>query len=163
LIGLVGAALLIPLLGCATEDVGVSTTYDPLTRFPTEATYAWDEAANLRPEDPQLAGSDFDALFHEVVDQELGARGYRVTSSGSPDYRLSYELRIHTWTGPERSAAVGSLSLLLTDRRSRHRVWTGFARADVLVGLTPEERKERLRLALSRMLEHFPPAQRGEE
>jgi hypothetical protein len=44
---------------------------------------------------------------------------------------------------------------------SRRRVWSGFGRAEIHVGLTPEERRERLRRALARMLEDFPPAQRG--
>jgi hypothetical protein len=147
--------------GCAS-DVGVSTTYDPLTRFPATATYVWDDAARLLPDDPRIDWPATDALIKEVADREFAARGYRAVASSGADYRLSYQYAVHTWTGPDASRAVGSLSLQLVESASRRRVWTGFGRAEVHVGLTPEERRARLQGAFARMLEGFPPSQRGD-
>jgi hypothetical protein len=150
------------LAGCASDDVGVSTTFDPLTRFPAAATYAWDDAARLLPDDPRVDGPALDALVKEVADQEFGARGYRAVASGPSDFLLSYQYAVHTWTSADASKAIGSLSLQLVESASHRRVWSGFGRAELHVGLTPEERRERLRSALARMLEDFPPSQRGD-
>ena len=150
------------LAGCASDDVGVSTTFDPLTRFPAAATYVWDDTARLLPDDPRVDGAAVDALVKEVADQEFGARGYRVVASGPSDFLLSYQYAVHTWTSPDVSKAIGSLSLQLVESGSQRRVWSGFGRAELHVGLTPEERRERLRAGLARMLAGFPPSQRGE-
>ena len=50
------------LAGCASDDVGVSTTFDPLSRFPATATYAWDDAARILPENSRVDGPGVDAL-----------------------------------------------------------------------------------------------------
>jgi hypothetical protein len=156
------AALGLGLAGCASDDVGVSTTFDPLTRFPATATYVWDDAARLLPDDPRVDGPAVDALVKEVANQEFAARGYRAVDSGPSDFLLSYQYAVHTWTSPDASKAIGSLSLQLVESGSHRRVWSGFGRAELHVGLTPEERRQRLHVALARMLEDFPPAQRGD-
>ena len=156
------AAFCVQLAGCASDEIGVSTTFDPLTRFPATATYAWDGAACLLPEDPRIDGPAVDALIREVANEEFAARGYRAVASGTSNYLLSYQYAIHTWTGPDASKAIGSLSLQLVESASRRRVWSGFGRAEIHVGLTQEERRNRLRAAFARMLEKFPPSQRGD-
>jgi hypothetical protein len=149
------------LAGCASDGVEVSTTYDPLASFPAEASYTWDDRANKLPPNPRIEALDLDPLIKEAAAEELALRGYRAATSGSPDYLLSYELVVHSWIGADNSLSVGSLSMLLVEANSGRRVWLGFARAEVHVGLTPAERKERLRGAFARMLAKFPPAQRG--
>ena len=151
------------LAGCASDDVGVSTTFDPLTRFPATATYTWDDAARLLPEDPRVDGPAVDALIKEVANEEFAAHGYRLAASGASNYLLSYQYAVHTWIGPDASKAIGSLSLQLVESASSRRVWTGFGRAEIHVGLTPEERRRRLHDAFARMLKDFPPSQRGAE
>lgn len=155
-------ALGVQLAACASDDVGVSTTFDPLTRFPATATYVWDDAARLLPDDPRVDATATDALIKEVADQEFAARGYRAVASTASNYLLSYQYAVHTWTGPDSSKAIGSLSLQLVESASRRRVWSGFGRAEIHVGLTPEERRKRLHEAFARMLEKFPPSQRGD-
>ena len=157
---LAAAALL--LAACASDDFGVSTTYDPLSPFPRQATYAWDERANSLPEDPRLEALDLDTLLREAADREFAGRGWRVTT-GASDYRLSYQLRVHTWIGANNSVSQASLSLNLVETKAKRRVWTGFARANVHVGLERNERFERIRMVLERMLEDFPPAERGDD
>jgi hypothetical protein len=68
---------------------------------------------------------------------------------------------VHTWHGPDNSTSLGSLSLWLSDAAKR-RVWMGYARAEIHVGLSREERLARIREAMARMLKDFPPKQRGE-
>jgi hypothetical protein len=155
-------ALPIALAGCASDDIAVSTTFDPLVRFPATATYAWDDAARSLPEDPRIDARSFDTLVKQAADQEFAARGYRAVASGPANFRLSYQFVVHTWIGADNSRAVGSLSLLLAESRSRRRVWLGFGKAEIHVGLSEAERRERLRDAFARMLKDFPPSQRGD-
>jgi len=156
------AAALLSLLACASDDIPVSTTYDPLARFPARATFVWDAAANSLPDNPAIDRASTDALLRDVANEAFAARGYRVTT-GTADYRLSYQYVVQTFTSVDDTHAMGSISLLLVEKRSGRRVWTGFGQAEVYVGLAPEERRARLREALDRMLVNFPPSQRPEE
>jgi Domain of unknown function (DUF4136) len=154
-----GCALAAMLVACA--DIPVSTTVDPLASFPRQATYVWDEAAIRLPTDPRIRQLDPDSLIREAANAEFAARGYRVSAGGPATYRLAYDFQVHTWHGPDNSSSVGSLSLWLSDAEKR-RVWMGYARAEIHVGLSREERLARLREAIADMLDHFPPKQRGE-
>ena len=150
------------LAACAGDVIPVSSSYDPLERFPAQATLAWDDAANVLPSDPAIDRAGTDAMFRELAEEGFAAHGYRVVPGGTPNYRLSYQYAIHTYIGADVSRAYGSLSLLLTDAATGRRVWIGFGRAQIHVGLTLDERKARLRKALAEMLEKFPPSQRSE-
>ena len=157
------AVAVLALLACASNDaIPVSTNYDPLVRFPAEATYVWDDAANLLPEDPGFDRAGTDALLHDVANEAFAARGYRV-AAGAADYKLSYQYRVHTYIGPDVSRAFGSVSVMLVESASNQRVWMGFGRAEIHMGLTPEERRARLADAMARMLEKFPPSERPEK
>lgn len=159
---LAATALALGLLACASKDaIPVSSTHDPLARFPAQATYSWDDAATSLPDDPQIDRAQTDALFKEVANEAFAARGYRVAPAPA-DYQLSYHYVVNTRIGADVSKAVGSVSLLLVESATGRRVWLGFGRAEVYVGLTREERKARLRDALDRMLKDFPPTQRPE-
>ena len=157
---LISSALL-ALLACASDDaIPVSSNYDPLERFPAQATFVWDAAACSLPDSPAIDPKTTDALLKDVANQAFGARGYRVVERGPANYRLSYQYAIHSFKGVEVSKAVGTVSLLLLENSSGRRVWMGFGQAEVHVGLSPEERRIRLSDALNRMLEKFPPSQR---
>jgi uncharacterized protein DUF4136 len=148
------------LVACAS-DIETSTTVDPLASFPAQATYVWDEAAIKLPTDPRIRQLDPDSLIREAANAEFAARGYRLSNGGAAQYRLAYDFAVHTWQGPDDSSSVGSLSLWLSDAAQR-RVWMGYARAELHVGLSHEERAARVRDAIARMLRDFPPKQRGE-
>ena len=150
------------LVGCASNPIDVSTTFDPLTPFPARAMYLWDEAANSLPDDPRINQMETDSLIRESANAEFAARGYQLSTTAAAHYKLSYDLTVHTWYGPNNSSSLGSLSLWLADAASRRRVWMGYVRAEMLVGLSHEERLARLRGAMARLLENFPPSQRGE-
>jgi hypothetical protein len=154
-------AALVGTWGCASnERIPVSTNYDPLVRFPTEARFVWDEAANSLPDDPAIDRASSDALLKEVVDAAFAAHGYQAVAGPPADFRLSYQYSVHTYYSSGVSRATGTVSLLMTDYASGRRVWMGFGRAEIYVGLSPEERKARLADAMNRMLEEFPPTSR---
>lgn len=156
---------LILAVGCAKPAFDVSAVFDPLATFPAEATVSWDDKANHPPDNPEVQAHDYDRLLKQISQEEFAKRGYNILAPGAAhaaDYLLSYELTIHRWISAEKTQATGTLSLSLVDTRTRNRVWLGYGRAQVLVGLSEEERSERLRIILVDMLKDFPPNQRGD-
>jgi len=147
------------LAGCASDGIETSTTFDPLHPFSAQATYVWDERGNRLPKDPRIQQLELGPLITEAANTEFSTRGYRPVE-GAANYKLSFDLAVHSWIGADNSRSIGSLSLILTEQASNHRVWLGYARADVHVGLSVEERRERMRRAVERMLAKFPPSQR---
>jgi hypothetical protein len=154
------ALALTPLFACASGPA-VSTAFDPLTRFPAEASFVWDVAANHVPDDPRIAALNFEPRLRKLTTDALAARGYREVESEPADYRASYQLSVHTWISTAHSTSVGSLSIVLVDSVSGRRVWTGFTHVEAQVGLPEEMRNERLRDILYRMFENFPPNSGG--
>jgi hypothetical protein len=149
-------------LGCASDGIDVSTTFDPLTRFPARATYVWDTAANQLPDDPRFNQMDTGAVIEEAANAEFAARGFELSTTGTSNYKLSYDLTVHTWYSANNSSSLGSLSFWLVESATKRRVWMGYVRAEIHVGLSREERVKRMRGALARLLENFPPSQRGD-
>ena len=147
------------LAGCASGGIETSTTFDPLHPFPAQATFLWDERANRLPKDPRIQQLDLGPLIQEAANAEFSARSWQPVD-GPANYRLSYDLAVHSWIGANNSRSIGSLSLILVEQATDHRVWLGYARADVHVGLSVEERRARMRQAVARMLAKFPPSQR---
>ncbi len=154
---------LVLAVGCAKPAFDVSAVFDPLATFPAEATVSWDDKANHPPDNPEVQAHDYDRLLKQISNEEFAKRGYTVVEPGAADYLLSYELTIHRWISAEKTRATGTLSLSLVDTKTGNRVWLGYGRAQVLVGLSEEERSKRLRLILVKMLKEFPPNQRGDE
>jgi len=151
--------LAIVLLGCASDGVETSTAFDPLTQFPTQATFLWDSSSNKLPADDRIAALDLGPVIEEAAEAEFGVRGYTLSTSESANYLLSYQVATHSWIGADNSRAVGSLSLLLVEAASGRRVWLGIGRAEMNVGLAKAERLAGMRAALAKMLKEFPPNQ----
>jgi hypothetical protein len=149
-------------IGCAKPDFDASAVFDPLAPFPTEATFSWNDSANHLPQNPELQSLGYARLIKQVSNEEFARRGYTNVATGSSDYLLSFELTVHRWISAEKTQATGTLSLSLVDTKTDNRVWLGYGRAHVLIGLSEKERVERLRLVLAEMLKAFPPNQRGE-
>lgn len=144
--------------GCASDRIPVSTAFDPLERFPREATFAWDREKISLPEDPQLSGLGLGQIIEEEAEGAFAARGYRRATSVDSDFLLSYHLRVDRFIAADSSSSTAGLSLLLTDSSGR-RVWTGWGRAFFSVGTEAELRRARVRQALDDMLVSFPPSQ----
>lgn len=149
------ATILALFLGCATDEPRVGTSHDPLYAFPAQATFAWAERGNVVPDDPRIEQLGLGPLIQRVAAEEFAARGYQL-ADGNPDYLMSYQVRID-WYKVKTSEMIGSVTLQLSERATRHRVWSGFGRSVVHPGLEPGVREQRLRKAIRQMLEDFPP------
>lgn len=158
---MLGGLLLVALAGC-TSDVSVGTAYDPLTVFPRQGTFAWDESSNVISE--RIAHLDMADLLPPAVEGALANRGWRKVARGEADVLVSYEVNVATWvqiavpgSDDEHSRALGSLSIVLRDPDDRQRLWVGFAEAEVTPSLSHEERRARIEAALELLFEEFPP------
>ena len=149
--------LLACVVGCASDGIEVSTTFDPLTQFPPQATFLWDDAANRLPTDERIAALDIEPRLKAASEAEFALKGYRLATSGDPDFLLSYQLVVHSWIGADNSRSTASLSLLLTEAASARRVWLGFGRTEIQMQLPQDQREERLRVAVTKILANFPP------
>jgi hypothetical protein len=147
------------LSGCASDGIETSVAFDPLTQFPTQATFLWDDASIKMPADDRITALDLPSVIKEAAEAEFAARGYTLSTTDSANYLMSFEVTSHTWIGADNSRAVGSLSLLLVEAATGRRVWLGIGRSEVGVGRTREERLAYMRTALAKMLKEFPPNQ----
>ena len=151
--------LAIVMIGCASDGIETSVAFDPLTQFPTQATFLWDPSSNKLPADDRIAVLDLGPVIEAAAEAEFAVRGYTLSTTDSANYLMSYQLASHSWIGADNSRAVASLSMLLVEASSGRRVWLGMGRAEMNVGLSNEARLAALRVAMAKMLKEFPPNQ----
>ena len=149
--------LAIVTIGCASDGIETSVAFDPLTQFPTQATFQWDPSSNKLPADDRIAALDLGPVIEEAAEAEFAVRGYTLSTTDSANYLMSYQLASHSWIGADNSRAVASLSMLLVEASSGRRVWLGIGRSEINVGRSRDERLASMRVALAEMLRDFPP------
>jgi hypothetical protein len=176
-----GRAVLVAalVLGCAA-DVQVRPGYDPDYDFERLRWYAW-----LPPEptgDPRIDDQRLEERVRNGVEDLLGKKGYARAADGQADFLLGYRAVLGTqrttrsgeafegiWTedhAPREAArsvdAVdfeGILVLRMFDGKTRELVWEASAETEINpkgAALDPT-REDKLRAALRKMLEGFPP------
>ena len=154
---------IVALAGCSSPVASTSTTVDPLAIFPREATWIWNEEGSRIPDEPRLAELHARRLLREEVERAFEEHGYRRIDGAQADYRLTYEIQLNTRIEADHSRSLVVLWLTLSEFESGRNVWAGAGQTKLHVGLTEEERRERLRAELEQMLEEFPPEQRGDD
>ncbi len=172
--GLAATAL---VSGCS--GISVSTDFDPKVDFSAFKTYGWHAAPAGAAPNPLV-----DARIRRAVDDALPARGYRAAASPAEAdflvaHRTAVQQRIEVspssaavgyrsgrWgaavgTGADvRTYDEGTLVLDFVDAKSKELVWRGTASGTVHGDLTPEEREARIREAVTKLLEKFPPGRK---
>ncbi|MCP5056059.1 MAG: DUF4136 domain-containing protein [bacterium] len=157
---LISTALL--FLGCASSDVGVSVTVDPLVRFPEQATFLLDRERSFVPNDPRLEALELDEVLEKTLTEAFKAHGYRLVSQPPVDYRMVYRSSVQEIIAADASRSIGSFWIDLFDAKTDRKVWTGAGHGPLYVGFSREEREANIREHLDRLLESFPPSQRPE-
>jgi hypothetical protein len=162
-------------VAAACSGISVNYDYDPQTDFSPLKSYAWHVAPAGTPA--------MDALTQQrivrAIDDALEFKGFRKAEAGAADFKVhamaSIQQRIQTqpvtvgvgygWRhghmsieGSEVSTYdEGTLILDVISSSTQTLVWRGTARAAVDRDRTPEEREGRIREAVFKILEGFPP------
>jgi Domain of unknown function (DUF4136) len=162
---------LLVLSGCSTMEVGAD--YDPSASFDGYKTYGWvaDPGSTI---DPALRNDLLDSRVRSAVEAGLQAEGLTHTAE-DPDLLVNYhgalqqklDLTTFTdyrgdghWRGSTTQARAydeGSLILDLIDSESNSLVWRGTARDEVNMLAKPQEREAKIKEAVTRLLELYPP------
>ena len=141
-------------------------------------------AVERRPTgDPRADNPLLDSRIQSAIAAELTRRGYAI--SPSPDFLVAYHVGVQDkidvqtvtepygyrypyrgrgWVYPGGTTrtyvnqyAQGTLMIDIVLPRERRLVWRGTAQARVHESRTPEQRTERVREAVAKILEQFPP------
>ncbi|HEX5135622.1 MAG TPA: DUF4136 domain-containing protein [Planctomycetota bacterium] len=155
----------------ACSSVSTNYDYDMSYDFSKLRTYRWADIPSKADADPlvvQRVGS--------AVEAELKAKGYAM-AEGTPDFLVANYVGKHTkiqvndwgygygphgrWYGggglDVYEYEQGSLIVDVVDATTRQLVWRGTATAIVDPSSTPEEKTERIKEAVAKMFEDFPP------
>jgi hypothetical protein len=167
------------LAGCATMSVGshVERGLD----FAQYRTYDWGPPDALPTGDPRLDKSPFfQDQFQGAVERHLAARGFEMTTSGTPDLRIHYHASItrrieasrvdldYGYCYDESCQAryieyeAGTLVLDVVDSRTNRVVWRGWAQ-NSLEGVidNPDRLARNIAEAVRRMIDRLPPSGGG--
>lgn len=174
--GLAFAVLAAACLGCATS---VRVDFDPREDFASYRTWAWlprgwDVAASGSDVDPEL-----DALLRGAIERELAARGYAQAGEVTPDFLVTYHLRLRrqlvraietpamqTLSSPHREGGyevtksqnrlqpyeLGTLVLDVAEAREKQLVWRGIGTRRVRTSF-----KRRAEAVVADIFAAFPP------
>lgn len=163
--------------GCATT-MNVSSHVARSIDFAQYRTYDWGPADALPTGDPRL---DENPFFRDhvqgAVEQQLAARGFKGSTSGTPDLLIHYHASID-WRikanlidrdygycatddcpGGVIEYEAGTLVLDIVDTRTNRVIWRGWAEDSVESILNNQDRMARqIDEAVRRMIEMLPPA-----
>ena len=158
--------------GCST--IQVTTEYDRSARFDGLSSYAWAPQSETERTDPLLIGTPLDSRIRTAVDVELAKRGYRPVAGGTPDFLVAYHAalarkidlssmrrgagrRVGYADPMTRTYDEGTLLIDVLEPGSQRLLWRGVGRAEVHRISDPAKREQRLREAVAKILERFPP------
>lgn len=155
----------------------VTTHHDPDQDFSGLQTYEWKEGAGGVRGELRLEGNRMlDRRIKSIIDEALHDRGYRRVEGGNPDFQIGYVAALEgkvaygtvddyfryrrraVWvTGVETvEYDEGTLVLDISDGSTGDPIWRGSAEAE-LHDDSREYREQKLREAVTRLLDRFPP------
>ena len=155
----IAVCLVILAIGCAptkTSQHDVSFDYDVNVDFNRMKTYQWvSMPATLRIEGFNRA------RIKEYVDTELGTRGLTV-SEDNPDMFIAmfgggYKAVDMTVLMDYEVYTVGRLKLAFFDAGSSREIWWGETKANLAHDMTPAQKDQVTKSAVTQILEYFPP------
>ena len=168
------AILLTGLLsGCSTMEIYVD--HDPDASFENLKRYAWMPDPPKVTGDPRVDNPIIHRFVREAVEDRLKSRGFE-RDDDAPDvwvgfiadvrqrteFRAVNERRRYSsasWTElRERAYDEGTLILDFVDPKTRKLLWRGSARAEVHLSASQSRKRERIKEAVDRILERFPPS-----
>jgi hypothetical protein len=160
---------------CSTMEI--ASDYDPRANFSAYRTYSWLTRVEPPGNDPRLQSSLLHSRIREAVASELTTKGLQHEPTAKPDLLVAYHVALQgkmdvstvqnypygptawgaTTTTHVRQYEEGSLILDLIDASSQQLVWRGSAQAEVKPDASPEEKQRRIKEAVHKILERYPP------
>lgn len=169
---------LVAVAGLACSTVAVSSDFDPSYDFSGLKTYTWMSTQPEQTGDPRVDNQLTEERIRRAVDEELAAKGY-VKREQPVDFLVAYSAAIERRTDVEvvqdyygpgwgywgagssyttiSDYDEGSILLDILDPANKKLIWRGVAAAELYFDSTPEERDQRTREAVEKILERFPP------
>ena len=179
---LVGVLIIGLIGGCTTTMV--SSQSKAKTAVSALETYAWGPEPQATLDDPSAEYGMVDARIRRAVEQELGARGYKKATNDRPDFLVTCQVTMQKdpnvdtvkrsssssddsenlplGAGSTKDAIAhqyrqGLLRLDILDPRGHKLLWQGSARAVISLRATTQQREDRIRDAVHKVLEGFTP------
>ena len=163
-------ALSLAMWMAACSGPMIQTHYDHSVDFRDLHTYAWKlMAGHLQldrglPPDPTLAGR-----IRSAVDDVLQAKGFHAVPEKNADLQLDFsasaEEKVNARLDEYQTAelmgltyTLGTLTLSMTRGTPPVVVWNGVAQANIDMSRPLEERNQKLREAVQKLLAKFPPS-----
>ena len=138
--------VLVSLARC--ETLQLSFDFEADTDFSGLDAYAWVPAKAGSPDETETLGdTQAHAWVTDAVDAELARKGYRLDRD-APDFLVTFEASL------DRQS---TLSLLFTLAGSQRFLWRGTAHDKAYPARNPTAEEKRIRTAVGRLLEQFPP------
>jgi hypothetical protein len=162
---LLASLSLLLLAGCSSLSVG--TDYDTKADFSAYKTWSF---AGGTTNDERISKELLEDRLEKALPPALAARGLTAAEPG--DLKVSYyaavkdKIDIATYPSTYRhwqgetyvtQYEEGTLILDLVDAKDQRLVWRGTARDEVNLLAAPEEREAKLREAITKLLEQYPP------
>ena len=161
--------------GCVSSNIGYD--YDHSANFSGYHTYDWISGAQHATGDRRLDSSLVDARIRTAIDAQLRAKGYVISTNGTPDFLVAYHAGIkdlmkgastQNYIGDRAHGTFttisdiqpyneGTLFIDIVDGKSNQLIWQASARAEVDQSLGPKERDARVNDIVRAMLSHYPP------
>ena len=172
------AALTVLVTGCSSS-ITVTHDFDKTANFAALKSFDWlpvPPAAGGTVKAEMERNSLLDKRVKAAVNSQLVTKGYEMNNA-NPDFLLIYH------TGVEDKISVtdwgynyarpywgtshvdvyqykqGTLVLDIIEAKSKDLIWRGVAQGTIQERATPEEREEKLGLAVGKLLDNFPPTE----
>jgi hypothetical protein len=169
--------LAIGIVGCS-DNIRVKSDYDRKTNFSQYSTYDWLPVKDIELKNNPLIYNELtDKRVKTAVNELLPGRGITLNNS-NPDLRIHYHIIVEdrtvvrpdlygSYSSPYWSRnpvssypfREGTLILDLMDAHTNALVWRGWS-INILDGNDIELPEEKIKLAVARILENFPPARK---
>lgn len=170
--------------GCSS--IRVETRYDPNIDFKTYTNFGWLPVPKARTGGLRIDHAALDAVVRAAVNRKLAARGFKSTTDLEVDFWVVYHVAIRKkleystlpigydyspawgrgqWTDETlgnrgtyvRTFDEGTLVLDIVDARTSRLAWRGSAKAEVDAARSRRQKEARLKRAVGKMLDGFPP------
>jgi hypothetical protein len=165
--------LLLGVAGCSS--LSYYSDYDKQADFSIYQSFVWIGGSYVAADGSTGDAGLFEGRVRAAVEEELAGMGFAVRSEGEADMLVAYHASgketvvndtqdygyaYGRWAYTDvsvQSYNEGTLMIDLIDAGTRELVWRGWATGTIQDNLSAEERNKRIRDAVARIMDQYPP------